>query len=173
MFRGYGSRDMAAWTAIICLVAFGVGVVAVKRLRPAGPIEFHELPAASGTPQARQTTPAPAAPVQPAPTPTNQPEDRVDSVTAQAAPDTEPAGDPSPPPARARGRTKVEPALQSVSINGDVEELEQLPGVGPTIAQRIVDYRTEHGPFESIDELRNVRGIGQKRFDRLSPYLRL
>lgn len=43
------------------------------------------------------------------------------------------------------------------------EELRLLPGIGETLAQRIVEYRTEHGAFESIEELTQVSGIGEGR----------
>ena len=45
--------------------------------------------------------------------------------------------------------------------------LEELPGVGPVLAQRIVDWRTEHGRFTSVDELGEVSGIGEKMFAQL------
>jgi competence protein ComEA len=48
-----------------------------------------------------------------------------------------------------------------------VGELDSLPGVGPVLAQRIVDYRTEHGPFATVDQLREVDGIGESRFGEL------
>ena len=49
------------------------------------------------------------------------------------------------------------------------EQLETLPGVGPVLAQHIVDYRTEHGGFNSIDQLQEVNGIGDKRFADIKP----
>lgn len=57
-----------------------------------------------------------------------------------------------------------------VSLNtATVEQLETLPGVGPVLAQHIVDYRAQHGGFRSIDELREVNGIGDRRFADLQP----
>ena len=48
------------------------------------------------------------------------------------------------------------------------EQLQTLPGIGPAIAQRIVDYREEHGAFETKEALMEVSGIGQKRFDAIA-----
>jgi competence protein ComEA len=45
--------------------------------------------------------------------------------------------------------------------------LEELPGVGPVLAQRIIDWRSEHGRFTSVDELAEVSGIGEKMFAQL------
>ena len=45
------------------------------------------------------------------------------------------------------------------------EQLDALPGVGPVLAQRIVDWRTAHGRFDSVDQLRQVSGIGPSKFD--------
>jgi len=55
-----------------------------------------------------------------------------------------------------------------ININSaGVEELTDLPGIGPAYAQRIVDYRKEYGPFKSIEDLLNVRGIGDRTFDKI------
>ena len=47
------------------------------------------------------------------------------------------------------------------------EQLDSLPGIGPVTAQKIVDYRTAHGPFRSVDDLDAVPGIGPSRVDQL------
>lgn len=58
----------------------------------------------------------------------------------------------------------------SISLNSaTTEQLDTLPGVGPVLAQHIIDYRTQHGGFRSIDELREVNGIGERRFADLRP----
>lgn len=55
-----------------------------------------------------------------------------------------------------------------VNLNtATVEQLETLPGVGPVLAQRIIDYRDQHGPFTSVDQLRQVSGIGDAKFNDL------
>ncbi|MEU2430292.1 ComEA family DNA-binding protein [Streptomyces sp. NPDC007861] len=60
-----------------------------------------------------------------------------------------------------------------VSLNSaTAEQLDTLPGVGPVLAQHIVDYRTEHGGFRSVDELRDVDGIGDRRFEDLQSLVR-
>lgn len=65
------------------------------------------------------------------------------------------------------------PAAGPVSLNSaTVEQLDTLPGVGPVLAQHILDYRAQHGGFRSIDELREVNGIGDRRFADLQPLVR-
>ncbi|MEV7992639.1 ComEA family DNA-binding protein [Streptomyces sp. NPDC086077] len=60
-----------------------------------------------------------------------------------------------------------------VSLNtATVEQLDTLPGVGPVLAQHIVDHRTRHGGFRSVDELREVNGIGERRFADLRDLVR-
>ena len=57
---------------------------------------------------------------------------------------------------------------QRVHLNSaTLEQLDSLPGVGPVTAQGILDYRTEHGAFQSVDELDAVPGIGPARLERL------
>ncbi|MER6370308.1 ComEA family DNA-binding protein [Streptomyces mirabilis] len=60
-----------------------------------------------------------------------------------------------------------------VSLNtATVDQLDTLPGVGPVLAQHIIDYRTRHGGFRSVDELREVNGIGDRRFSDLQKLVR-
>jgi competence protein ComEA len=59
-----------------------------------------------------------------------------------------------------------------VDINtADWPELVQLPGIGPTLAKRIVETRQKDGPFVKHDDLRRVRGIGPKKMESIRPYL--
>ena len=50
-------------------------------------------------------------------------------------------------------------------------DLETLPGIGPVLAQRIIDYRRAHGPYKKIADLRKVSGIGRKKLEKMKPYL--
>ena len=52
-----------------------------------------------------------------------------------------------------------------------LQDLERLPGIGRTKAQAIVDYRQEHGPFQSVDDLLQISGIGPGTLEELRPYV--
>jgi competence protein ComEA len=59
-------------------------------------------------------------------------------------------------------------SVGAVSLSSaTVEELDELPGIGPVTAEKIVDYRLEHGPFGSVDDLDAVPGIGPARLEQL------
>lgn len=64
------------------------------------------------------------------------------------------------------------PAVQKVDINtATAEELCDLPGVGEVIAERIVTFRRENGPFSSLEELLLVEGIGEKTLEEIYEYM--
>lgn len=71
----------------------------------------------------------------------------------------------------ASSETEPEETIGKININtADLEELQKLPSIGPVLAQRIIDYRNEHGPFTSVSELTSVSGIGLDRLDKIMDY---
>jgi competence protein ComEA len=65
-------------------------------------------------------------------------------------------------------------AALSVNVNtASVEQLQQIKGVGPKTAAKIVEYRDTHGQFSSIDELSNVNGIGEKSLAKMEKSITL
>lgn len=87
----------------------------------------------------------------------------------------------SPPPARGglretarRAASLARPLAPGERIDldrADVTEITRLPRVGPALAQRIVAWRTEHGPFGSLDRLDSVPGIGPKLLETIRPWV--
>jgi competence protein ComEA len=71
------------------------------------------------------------------------------------------------------GGTSAKPAAPGkVNVNtGTVSQFDALPGVTPTAAKNIVDYRTKYGPFKKLDDLDKVSGIGPATLDKMRPYL--
>jgi competence ComEA-like helix-hairpin-helix protein len=94
---------------------------------------------------------------------------------------------PAPPPAATRAQkdsTQAAPpdtgaaraaapggraALRLDLNRADVADLDALPGIGPVLARRIVEFRREHGPFRRVEELRAVRGVGPRLLERIRP----
>jgi competence protein ComEA len=63
-------------------------------------------------------------------------------------------------------------AHAAVNLNtASKDELVALPGIGPSKAQAILDYRHQHGPFRAVDDVRKVKGIGEKLFLQIKPEL--
>lgn len=68
------------------------------------------------------------------------------------------------------GSTASAPSTGPLDLNtATVAQLDGLPGVGPVLAQRIVDWRAQHGRFDSVDQLNDVSGIGDAKFASLKP----
>lgn len=101
-----------------------------------------------------------------------------------APPSAPPASDPSPSPLPSEPPTPSAPAPKpatpaipkppapsgKLNVNKATQaELELLPGIGPAMAKRIVDYRTAHGLFKRLEDLDKVNGIGPKTLDKLRP----
>lgn len=74
-----------------------------------------------------------------------------------------------------RGEVKIQAASQAplrIPLNqAGQEDLTRLPGIGPELASRIVEYRDTHGPYPHPDSLANVEGIGEATLTEIKPYL--
>ncbi len=99
-------------------------------------------------------------------------------VGVASAPATNP-GAPSAPAPGDGGLAQGQPGTgngpsEVVNLNtASAEQLDSLPGVGPVLAQRIIAWRAEHGGFHSVEELREVKGLGGKKFDDIAPVVRV
>lgn len=66
----------------------------------------------------------------------------------------------------------VDDASGKISINkATYEELITLPGIGPKTAERIIEYRDTYGPFWTLEDIKNVKGIGDKKYAKLKEYI--
>jgi competence protein ComEA len=94
--------------------------------------------------------------------------------TAPPTPTTGP-GTPTPTPAAQTTQPPNNPTTntgQLININTATQaELEFLPRIGPAIAQRIIEYRTLNGPFTSIEQIKNVKGIGEATFNAIKDFI--
>lgn len=156
----------ALW--IIILLAL-VGGLAYS-LRPPAPLG-HEVDLTSAR-QARQPF-APDAPLSTAPPrPASSSTPRVATSSLEATPtpiSPTPAVMPSPARTTTARRPAPSPTLsQRININtASKTELDRLPGIGPALADRIIQYRQANGPFQQPEDLKKVSGIGEKIFDGL------
>jgi competence protein ComEA len=87
------------------------------------------------------------------------------AIPAVAEPDEHAEKDPSGPAKEAPGPVDLNRAT--------LEQLEELPGIGPSIGQAIIDHRDSNGPFRSVDDLLDVRGVGPARLEQLRPLVKV
>src|SRR5467141_1422616 len=67
---------------------------------------------------------------------------------------------------------KKKPRAKPVTLNtATSEELQQVPGIGPATAEKILQMRKSYGPFKSVDDLLSIKGIGKKRLEKMRKYL--
>ena len=116
------------------------------------------------------------APETPRPTPRGRGEAhparwRLDPLPIRGAP--HPGGRATAGPAQTRDQAAASAQPQPlVNLNtANAAELEKLPGVGPAMAARILEYRQKNGSFKKIEERMNVKGIGEKTFLKLKPLI--
>jgi comEA protein len=68
--------------------------------------------------------------------------------------------------------TTKKPPLKPININtATSEELQQVPGIGPVTAEKILTMRKSYGAFKSVDDLLAIKGLGKKRLEKMRKYL--
>ncbi len=101
----------------------------------------------------------------------NAPAAQLQEATAERPiTETAAAAEPTTAPTTVTEPSRAADAPININI-ADKETLMTLPGIGEVLAQRIIDYRTEHGAFASVTELLQVEGIGSKRLNAVSEYI--
>ena len=71
-------------------------------------------------------------------------------------------------------RKAANPQAAAIDINkATANDLQKLPGIGPSLAKQIVAYREKHGPFRRVEDLMAIKGIGFKKWKQIRPYVRV
>ncbi len=94
------------------------------------------------------------------------------TVTVTAVQEDPPPPNPAQEEADASGYPDSLLPGEVIDLNrADAYDLDRLPGIGPAKAEAILSYRAEHGPFQTVDDLLNVSGIGEITLENLRPYV--
>ena len=137
--------------------------------------EWQQITAAQGPPQLITRDPGTPVPTAAAPSSRATPHEHAATSTAtQTATKGSPAAQAGAPAAAPAHRSAKELPKAPVDLNTATnEQLQQLPGVGDSTAQKILEYRKAHGKFTDPTQLIGVAGIGPKKFARIAPYIKL
>lgn len=156
----------AKWAAVAVLGGASVAGLAWSMSRPA-PAAIVRSPAVDSRTAEPVTSTSGAAPM-PADSPPNPaPSTPREEVQASEPKPTAPESIPEPSSER-------DLRVHRINLNAATQaELELLPGIGPTMAKRILDYRAAKGRFSSIEELDKVKGIGEKTMAKIRPLVRV
>lgn len=141
------------WGLLLCCAGFLLFGLGLYFGRTTGGTVLYQRPAAASSVAAE----APEAPEEPE-TP-EAPEEPEEPETPEA---------PEEPATPEETETEPDGMASRVNLNtADAAALESLPGIGPALAQRIIDYRTANGPFQTTAEIQDVRGIGAGIYEKI------
>jgi competence protein ComEA len=76
------------------------------------------------------------------------------------------------PSSSSRGKKGVPTSAININV-ATLDQLEQLPGVGPIMAQKIIDFRVKYGKFKKITDVQNVAGMGAAHYAKISKYIKV
>lgn len=141
------------WGLLLCCAGFLLFGLGLYFGRTTGGTVLYQRPAAASS-VAAEAPEAPEAPETP-----EAPEEPEEPETPEA---------PEEPAAPEETETEPDGMASRVNLNtADAAALESLPGIGPALAQRIIDYRTANGPFQTTAEIQDVRGIGAGIYEKI------
>ena len=153
----------------LAMLAVTLGsLVWIGSVTPVRQVTPHQIQAAAAAPIATASRPQTNVP-----STVNRRADASSVEPEVSGPHASPPVDESTPPVPSGSSRAATPdPSRRVDLNhATASDLEALPGIGPKLAQRVIEHRTTRGPFTKVEDLRQVKGIGRKKFDRLRPHV--